>query len=436
MSQLAAHMQKFKIGNLGGLQRHDERTLQHHSNPDIDVSKSSDNFSVLPPERLDKSKSLHKQVQEIIADERVSNRAVRKDAVVLTEWVISSDSTFFEGLSRDETKQFFTDAYQWFANHFGADHIPYATVHMDETTPHMHMGVIPLTNGRLSAKTIFNREALRFIQADLPQKLGEQGWSIERGERDSKRKHLSVDKYKEVAESLKRGEPLFDVSKLQHERVPVVNMFNFVKGKEATQNYILPPEDYQRLTERVQGFSDLGNALKEANSLKTSLNAREERIRQREKDLDKREDVISKNENLIETYDYWYDKAYQQSEKATRLQGQIKTLKAENKQWQQRYYKLVDAVHDMAKTIGTLIADYPAWEQKLNDFGQRVIRGTRSFAKNTLNKVQAYAAAEDINSTVEVSKSIEPDMYPERERKRKRQLQQQQKRQQQQGLER
>ena len=79
----------------------------------------------------------------------------------------------FEGLSRDETKQFFSDAYQWFANHFGADHIPYATVHMDETTPHMHMGVIPLTNGRLSAKAIFNREALRFIQADLPQKLNE-----------------------------------------------------------------------------------------------------------------------------------------------------------------------------------------------------------------------------------------------------------------------
>lgn len=432
MSQLAAHMQKFKIGNLGGLQRHDERTLQRHSNPDIDVSKSSDNFSVLPLERLDPKRSLHKQVQETIADERVSNRAVRKDAVVLTEWIISSDSTFFEGLSRDETKQFFTDTYQWFANHFGVDHIPYATVHMDETTPHMHMGVIPLTNGRLSAKSIFNREALRFIQADLPQKLNEKGWNIERGERGSKRKHLSVEWYKEVAESLKQGEPLFDVSKLEHERVPVVNMFNFVKGKEATQNYILPPEDYQRLTERVQGFSDLGRAVKDVNELKASLNAREERIRQREEQLDEREDKISKNENLIETYDFWYDKAYEQSDKVTQLQGQIKTLKAENKQWQQHYYKLVDAVHDMAKTIGTLIADYPAWEQKLNDFGQRVIRGTRTFAKNTLNKVQAYGAAEDIDTTVEISKSIEPDMYPEREQKR----QQQRKRQRQQGLER
>jgi len=432
MSQLAAHMQKFKIGNLGGLQRHDERTLQRHSNPDIDVSKSSDNFSVLPLERLDPKRSLYKQVQEIIADERVSNRAVRKDAVVLTEWVISSDSTFFEGLSRDETKQFFTDAYQWFANHFGADHIPYATVHMDETTPHMHMGVIPLTNGRLSAKTIFNREALRFIQADLPQKLNEKGWNIERGERGSKRQHLSVERYKEVAESLKQGEPLFDVSKLQHERVPIVNMFNFVKGKEATQNYILPPEDYQRLTERVQGFSDLGHAAKEVNDLKTSLNARESRIREREKELDKREEVISKNENLIETYDFWYDQAYEQSDKVTKLQGQIKTLKAENKQWQQSYNKLVDAVHDMAKTIGTLIADYPAWEQKLTDFGQRVIRGTRAFAKNTLNKVHAYGAAEDIDTTVEISKSIEPDMYPEREQKRR----QQRRRQQQQGLER
>lgn len=432
MSQLAAHMQKFKIGNLGGLQRHDERTLQHHSNPDIDVSKSSDNFSVLPLERQNPKRSLHKQVQETIADERVSNRAVRKDAVVLTEWVISSDSTFFEGLSCDETKQFFTDAYQWFANHFGADHIPYATVHMDETTPHMHMGVIPLTNGRLSAKTIFNREALRFIQADLPQKLNEKGWNIERGERGSKRQHLSVERYKEVAESLKQGEPLFDVSKLQHERVPIVNMFNFVKGKEATQNYILPPEDYQRLTERVQGFSDLGHAAKEVNDLKTSLNARESRIREREKELDKREEVISKNENLIETYDFWYDQAYEQSDKVTKLQGQIKTLKAENKQWQQSYNKLVDAVHDMAKTIGTLIADYPAWEQKLTDFGQRVIRGTRAFAKNTLNKVHAYGAAEDIDTTVEISKSIEPDMYPEREQKRR----QQRRRQQQQGLER
>ena len=296
----------------------------------------------------------------------------------------------------------------------------------------MHMGVIPLTNGRLSAKSIFNREALRFIQADLPQKLNEKGWNIERGERGSKRKHLSVERYKEVAESLKQGEPLFDVSKLEHERVPVVNMFNFVKGKEATQNYILPPEDYQRLTERVQGFSDLGRAVKDVNELKASLNAREERIRQREEQLDEREDKISKNENLIETYDFWYDKAYEQSDKVTQLQGQIKTLKAENKQWQQHYYKLVDAVHDMAKTIGTLIADYPAWEQKLNDFGQRVIRGTRTFAKNTLNKVQAYGAAEDIDTTVEISKSIEPDMYPEREQKR----QQQRKRQRQQGLER
>ena len=432
MSQLAAHMQKFKIGNLGGLQRHDERTLQRHSNPDIDVSKSSDNFSVLPLERLDPKRSLHKQVQETIADERVSSRAVRKDAVVLTEWVISSDSTFFEGLSCDETKQFFTDAYQWFANHFGADHIPYATVHMDETTPHMHMGIIPLTNGRLSAKSIFNREALRFIQADLPQKLNEKGWNIERGECGSKRKHLSVERYKEAAESLKQGEPLFDVSKLQHERVPVVNMFNFVKGKEATQNYILSPEDYQKLMERVRGFSDLGHAVKEVNELKASLNTREKCIRQREKELDKREAEVGKNESLIETYDFWYDKAYEQTDKINQLNGKIELLKIENKQWQQNYYRLVDAVHDMAKTIGTLIADYPAWEQKLNEFGQRVIRGTRAFAKKTLNKVQAYGAAEDIDSTVEVSKNIEPDMYPEREQKR----QQQRKYQQQQGLER
>ncbi|GAB5813366.1 hypothetical protein JMUB7546_26930 [Staphylococcus aureus] len=38
----------------------------------------------------------------------------------------------------------------------------YATVHMDEITPHMHYGVIPITkDGRLSAKEVVgNKKAL------------------------------------------------------------------------------------------------------------------------------------------------------------------------------------------------------------------------------------------------------------------------------------
>lgn len=36
---------------------------------------------------------------------------------------------------------------------YGKENLLYATVHMDEITPHMHYGVVPITkDGRLSAK--------------------------------------------------------------------------------------------------------------------------------------------------------------------------------------------------------------------------------------------------------------------------------------------
>lgn len=410
MSQLAAHMQKFKIGNLGGLQRHDERQFRHHANKDIDIFQSSQNFSVLPPERQNMNLSLTKQVQEIIADERISNRAVRKDAVVLTEWVISSDSKFFEGMSREETKQFFTDAYQWFADRFGANHIPYATVHMDETTPHMHMGVIPLTDGRLSAKSIFNREALRFIQADLPEKLSEKGWQLERGEEGSKRKHLTVERYKEVAEALNQGEQIFEVSKLKHEVQPVVNKFHFATGEEATQNYILTPEDHQKLAKRVKGLSDLGEALRDVKHREKDLDVRESRISEREKELDKREAAVKKNEDLIETYDYWYDMANEQTTKAFNLEKENSALRKTIDVMAKEMQGLKQVVKNVVQAVGVMKYGRDYQKQPLSSWGSRLVDAVANYTSRWLRHFQSPDLAEEVEKKVVVSRDIGIEM--------------------------
>ena len=40
----------------------------------------------------------------------------------------------------------------------GIENVINATVHMDEATPHMHLGIVPVTeDGRLSAKDIFTK---------------------------------------------------------------------------------------------------------------------------------------------------------------------------------------------------------------------------------------------------------------------------------------
>ncbi|ETJ34877.1 Plasmid recombination enzyme, partial [human gut metagenome] len=81
---------------------------------------------------------------------------------------ITSDKEFFEKLSQEQTRKFFETAKNYFAENYGETNVAYASVHLDESTPHMHLGIVPMRNGKLSSKVMFNREELKHIQEDLP----------------------------------------------------------------------------------------------------------------------------------------------------------------------------------------------------------------------------------------------------------------------------
>ena len=68
---------------------------------------------------------------------------------------------FFEKLDQEKTRDFFETAKNYFAENYGEENIAYASVHLDESTPHMHMGVVPFENGKLSSKAMFDREELK-----------------------------------------------------------------------------------------------------------------------------------------------------------------------------------------------------------------------------------------------------------------------------------
>ena len=194
MSYLVARMQKMKAPNLIGLGNHNQRKTDNHSNKEIDVSRSNLNYDL-----VNRTYNYKTDIEKYINGNKSSPRAVRKDAVLVNEWIISSDSAFFKDLDENQTKQFFHSARNYFAQKYGDQNIRYAQVHMDERTPHMHLGIVPFTEDkRLSAKTIFNRQALQTIQEDFPKYLKEQGFDIERGQEQSDRKHLSVNEYKKL----------------------------------------------------------------------------------------------------------------------------------------------------------------------------------------------------------------------------------------------
>lgn len=197
---VVARMEKIKQGNLGGLSIHNDRKTENHSNKDIDVSKSNLNFDLISQE---KGISYKKKINTYIENKRVSDKKVRKDAVVLAEWVISASSNVFKNMENSEIRRYFQESVNYFREKFGKDNIMYGAVHFDETTPHMHMGIVPMTDdGRLSSKDVFSRNILREVQNELAIHLQKKGFSVVRGKKDSKRKNLSVSEYKKMQDEL------------------------------------------------------------------------------------------------------------------------------------------------------------------------------------------------------------------------------------------
>lgn len=194
MSMIVARMEKMKSENLIGIGNHNQRKTKNHSNKDIDITKSDLNYDL-----VNLTENYKTDIEKFINENKSSSRALRKDAVLINEWIVTSDKKFFENLSEKETKDFFVSAKEYFGNVFGEENIRYATVHMDESTPHLHMGIVPFDKDKkLSAKRVFNRESLRNVQENLPKYLQEKGFEIKRGLEGSERKNLTVKEFKDL----------------------------------------------------------------------------------------------------------------------------------------------------------------------------------------------------------------------------------------------
>lgn len=185
------HMMKIKSGAVGGIQSHNNREHEPKTNPDVDMSRSENNYDLISCDNYKRS------IKEKLSNLVESSRAVRKDAVVVCNFIVTSDNETMNALGADRQREFFQDSVKWFSDRYGADRVLNATVHMDETTPHLHIGVMPITqDGRLSAKAIFTKTEMKAIQTEFARDVGEK-YGLERGVEGSERTHLSEARFKE-----------------------------------------------------------------------------------------------------------------------------------------------------------------------------------------------------------------------------------------------
>ena len=94
-------------------------------------------------------------------------RATRKDAVVMADMVV----TLPPNVPAKDAYKFFWNSYQYIADRVGRDNLMGGYVHMDETTPHMHVPFTPILDGRFNYKKMCDRKFYQTFHKGLGDRL-------------------------------------------------------------------------------------------------------------------------------------------------------------------------------------------------------------------------------------------------------------------------
>ncbi|MFP7675778.1 MobV family relaxase [Marivita sp. S0852] len=125
-------------------------------------------------------------------DERAPEK-VRRNAVPAIEYVMSASPEEMAQMGSIQSEDYLRDAFAWIEEKHGAENILSAVIHMDETTPHLQVLVIPLDErGKLNARDIVgNAKDLSAMQTDYAERVGAK-YGLERGLMRSGAKHETI----------------------------------------------------------------------------------------------------------------------------------------------------------------------------------------------------------------------------------------------------
>lgn len=204
MSYAIIRNANYKKDNLAGLYKHNERKNSNYSNKDINKNNSIKNYSIKH------CNTTYSNALKILQKENNLQGRIIKTTNVVCEFIITSDKDFFDKIGEEETKRYFQVAYNFVANYknLGEKYILSAKVHMDESSPHLHLVFIPVVHkiDKKSGKSVDKiacseywkgKDSYRELQDNFYNYITENGFDLERG-KSRNAEHLSTEKLKQI----------------------------------------------------------------------------------------------------------------------------------------------------------------------------------------------------------------------------------------------
>lgn len=294
---------KMSKKNVKGLLNHNLRKTmdkyKNHGNELIDPAKTKDNIDWTKDGR-----PVDELLDERLEKEYTGKKKLRADAVILRDVIIQPSPDVFVGLSEAEKQQkaiqFTNDSLKWFSKEFGQENIMAASVHMDETNPHTHVMVMPMTaDGRLSQKDFFKGPAdLKRQHREYREHMNGLGWDF-----DLENKYENVD-----------GVPLphykANAKELEQKRVDQRQIIEELKAdrdlRQEAEKAVYDDVWSIVLAEQQLAIQEREKALKEREAQlearEREQQARHEELFNRTVDVSGREHDVNKKERILEQH--------------------------------------------------------------------------------------------------------------------------------------
>ena len=144
-----AQIEKYHMMAAMAIIAHCERTCDTHRNSKIDPARTGHNYSLWPPDAPD-------QIAGRRAMPRLRNRLRevsmlnRKDVNVLCDWCIHAGADVPPGYAN--LREFFEACVRFVSQMYGPENIIFSWVHLDEDTPHIHIGFVPIVHKHLKLR--------------------------------------------------------------------------------------------------------------------------------------------------------------------------------------------------------------------------------------------------------------------------------------------
>ena len=273
MSYAIIRNEKYTRSSLMGIYRHNERRNTSYTNKNINHQNTYKNYAIK------KCDTNYLRKFDQIRQENNLKGWIKKNSNVACEYIITSDSEYFNSIGEDERKRFFETAYKFVKSYknLGEKYILSANVHLDEATPHLHLVFIPVVHSldKKSGKVVDKiccsefwkgRDSYKILQDNFYKYMVRAGFNLERGiERD--RKNIPLEKYKQLTNyemqeykmqtiNLEKEKEITDTEELKKEYKRVIRKFNtlakqYTRIKTITDTIIQKQETLQNENKEV-----------------------------------------------------------------------------------------------------------------------------------------------------------------------------------------